>query len=110
MAPAQVSYVTIIANYYLIPKYSYVGASVVTFLAYFSMVVLSYFWGQKHYPIPYKLGKILTYILTGIAFSYLSYFVFQHNVFIGNGLLIAYIGGVFLMERNQLKQFIKKGA
>jgi len=102
--------ITIIANYYLIPKYSYVGASVVTFLAYFSMVVLSYFWGQKHYPIPYKLGKILTYILTGIVFSYLSYFVFQHNVFIGNGLLIVYIGGVFMMERSQLKQFIKKGA
>ncbi len=102
--------ITILANYYLIPKYSYVGASIVTFMAYFSMVVLSYVWGQKHYPIPYKLGKILTYILVGIVFSYLSYFVFQHNVFIGNGLLIIYIGGVFLMERNQLKQFIKKGA
>jgi O-antigen/teichoic acid export membrane protein len=102
--------ITIVANYYLIPKYSYVGAAIVTFMAYFSMVVLSYIWGQKNYPIPYKLGKILAYIVMGILFSYLSYFVFQHNVVIGNGLLIVYIGGVFLMEKNQLKQFIKKGA
>jgi len=101
--------ITIVANYYLIPKYSYVGAAIVTFMAYFSMVVLSYIWGQKNYPIPYKLGKILAYIVTGILFSYLSYFVFQHNVVIGNGLLIVYIAGVFLMEKNQLKQFIKKG-
>lgn len=102
--------ITIVANYYLIPRYSYVGASIVTFLAYFAMVVLSYVWGQKHYPIPYKLGKILMYIFAGICFSYLSYFVFHHNVFIGNGLLVAYLGGVFLMERNQLKRFIKKDA
>ena len=102
--------ITIVANYYLIPRYSYVGASIVTFLAYFSMVVLSYVWGQKHYPIPYKLGKILMYIFAGICFSYLSYFVFNHNVFVGNGLLVAYIGGVFLMERNQLKRFVNKDA
>ena len=69
-----------------------------------------YVWGQKHYPIPYKLGKILLYISVGICFSYLSYFIFNHNAFVGNGLLLAYIGGVFLMERNQLKQFLKKTA
>ncbi|MFD1769552.1 lipopolysaccharide biosynthesis protein [Sphingobacterium suaedae] len=100
--------ITIVANYYLIPKYSYVGAAIVTFLAYFSMVVLSYIWGQKNYPIPYKLGKILLYIVVGVLFSYLSYFVFEHHILIGNGLLLLYTGGVFLIERGQLKLFLKK--
>lgn len=94
--------ITIVANWYLIPKYSYVGAAAVTFLAYFCMVLLSYFWGQKHYPIPYKLGKIGGFMVLGLLLSYLSYFVFDHNVFIGNALLLVYIGVVALIEKEQL--------
>lgn len=100
--------ITIVANFYLIPKYSYLGAAIVTFLAYVVMVLLSYFWGQRNYPIPYNVRSILLYMLSGAFFSYLSFFVFEHNVFVGNGLLIVYVLGVLVMERKQIRLMLKR--
>lgn len=99
--------ITIVANWYLIPRYSYVGAAFVTFLAYFCMVLLSYFWGQKHYPIPYRVGKIAGFMLVGLVLTYLSYFVFDGHVLVGNCLLVLYVVGFFIAERNQLKKIFR---
>lgn len=52
---------TIGLNYFLIPAYGYVGASWVTFVVYFLMMVVSYALGQKFYPIPYDLKRCIGY-------------------------------------------------
>jgi O-antigen/teichoic acid export membrane protein len=52
---------TIGLNYFLIPAYGYVGASWVTFIVYFLMMVVSYALGQKFYPIPYDLKRCIGY-------------------------------------------------
>ena len=50
--------VTIVANLALIPLLGYAGSAWATLACYFTMVVLSYYWGQRHYPVPYQLGRI----------------------------------------------------
>ncbi|QQT28317.1 polysaccharide biosynthesis C-terminal domain-containing protein [Sphingobacterium spiritivorum] len=100
--------ITVVANYFLIPKYSYVGAAFVTFLAYLSMVILSYIWGQKNYPIPYKVGKMLTYMFIGAGITYLSSFVFDRNLIIGNGLFILFLTGIFIAERKKIRAVLKR--
>lgn len=100
--------ITIIANYYLIPRYSYVGAAIVTLMAYLTMVILSFFWGQKHYPIPYNLTKIILYLCIGVILSYLSYFVFNHDVIIGNGLVFLFLIIIATLERKQLLALLRR--
>jgi len=58
---------TLVLNWLLIPKYGYAGAAWTTLACYLSMVVLSWFIGQKYYPVPYPLRKIFTYIFLSVA-------------------------------------------
>lgn len=59
--------VTIVSNVLLIPLLGYAGAAWATFICYFSMMLLSYIWGQKHYHVDYDLPKIGGYVLLALA-------------------------------------------
>jgi O-antigen/teichoic acid export membrane protein len=66
-------YITIVLNVIFIPKYSYMASAWISLIAYASMMIMSYIWGQKNYPIPYNLKKNLTYIIISIySFIYHS--------------------------------------
>ncbi|MEJ7560380.1 MAG: polysaccharide biosynthesis C-terminal domain-containing protein [Pedobacter sp.] len=100
--------ITISLNFLLIPRYSYMGSAWVSMLAYFVMMVISYVLGQKHYPIPYDLKRIVIYLIVSVVLVILSFWVFQRNIYIGNALLIAFIAGVFFFEKNQLRALLLK--
>jgi O-antigen/teichoic acid export membrane protein len=95
--------VTIVLSLWLIPRYSYVGATWVTVCAYAVMVLLSYAWGQKHYPIPYKTAKSLAYLMSGAGICWLAYEVFDRDLLWGNVLLIGFVLVTLLIERKGLK-------
>ncbi|WP_026302434.1 lipopolysaccharide biosynthesis protein [Psychroflexus tropicus] len=98
---------TIVINIWLIPIIGYVGSAIATLTAYGSMMLLSYFIGQKHYAIPYKYGKILIYLSVSILFSLISFYYFRENYVIGIALLLVYCGGVFMNEKKELYRLIK---
>jgi len=60
--------ITIVFNLWLIPIMGYVGAAWATFICYVSMMIASYWKGQKVYPIPYETGKL--FLLIGVAFLF----------------------------------------
>lgn len=101
--------ITIVLNFILIPKYSYMGSAWVSMVAYFVMMVISYVLGQKYYPIPYQLKRILGYLVISVVLVILSFWVFHRNIYIGNGLLILFLAGIFYMEKNDLKALLSKG-
>jgi len=101
--------ITIVLNFLLIPRYSYMGSAWVSMLAYFVMMVISYLLGQKYYPIPYQLKRILTYLLVSVLLVVLSFWVFHRNIYIGNGLLLLFLAGIFYAEKNDLKLLLSKG-
>ena len=72
------------------------------------MAVLSYILGQKKYPIPYRLKRNAAYILVAMALVWLSFTVFNQNIFIGNGLLLAYVLGVYWFEQKEVKAILKR--
>jgi len=98
---------TIILNVIFIPKYSYMAAAWVSFTAYTVMMILSYVWGQKNYPIPYSIKKNLAYIVSSMLVVYFSFYVFNHNIFIGDGLLLIYVAVAFYFERKNLWAIFK---
>jgi O-antigen/teichoic acid export membrane protein len=94
--------VTIITNYILIPLMGYAGAAWATFICYFFMMLLSYFWGQKYFHVEYDLGKITGYFvlaLTIYSVSKIWHFHSIHTIFIINSIMFfTFIGFVFYKE------------
>ncbi len=63
---------TLALNWLLIPIWGYMGSAVATLVCYFCITVASYLIGQKHYPIPYQLGRISLYLFlsAGLVWGY----------------------------------------
>lgn len=62
--------ITIVVNVLFIPKFGYVASAWAHLLCYSTMVVLSYAWSRKHFPIPYRTGRILSYMaLAGLIYA-----------------------------------------
>ena len=55
--------ITIGLNIVLIPRLHYTGAAIATFSCYLFMMICSYLMGQKHYPIPYAVKKLISYLV-----------------------------------------------
>ncbi len=94
--------VTIVMNLLFIPQYGYIASAWISLAAYTSMMILSYILGQKNYPIPYNLKKNLGYLAISIILVILSFQVFDRNLIIGNGLLLLFLIGAFLVEKKEL--------
>lgn len=101
------AFLTLALNFWLIPVIGYKGSAIATLVAYGSMMVVSYYYGQKYYPIPYNLKKMSLYLLISSAFSVISFYVYRDHFLIGIGLMILYLIMVFMLEKNQLKKLIK---
>lgn len=53
---------TVVFNILLVPTLGYAGAALARVMCEMAMVVVSYRLGQKHYPIPYNLKVIFSYV------------------------------------------------
>ena len=98
--------VTLVINFALIPTMSYMASAIATVLAYGIMMFLSYYLGQKYYPIPYNLKKISLYFIVSIIFSGVSFYLFRNNYFVGIGLWLAFIILIYTQEEKALKKII----
>ncbi|MBQ0786878.1 MAG: oligosaccharide flippase family protein [Oceanihabitans sp.] len=99
---------TVALNFWLIPIMSYKGSAIATLAAYTCMMLASYYFGRKYYPIPYNIKKIGLYLFVSILFSALSFYKYRGNYFIGIGAIIVFLGLVFQLEKKELKRiFIK---
>jgi len=99
--------VTLVLNYILIPKIGFKGSAIATLSAYAIMAILSFYFGRQYYPIPYNLKKIALYFGVSTLFSMLYFYQFRGNYSIGIGALIVFLGIVFQLEKNKIKQILK---
>ena len=99
--------VTIVINIIFIPLYGYMASAWATLIVYALQMLLSYFLGQRHFPIPYNLKKFFLYI--GLALS--LYFLGNQinsavptiQFLLQNSLILFYLGFIFFLERKTLK-------
>jgi len=102
------AFVTLGLNFWLIPIISYKGSAIATLTAYGTMMILSYYFGRKYYPIPYNLKKIALYLVLSISLSLISFYQFRENYVVGIPLLILFLGIIYVLEKNQIKQLLKR--
>lgn len=99
---------TLVINILFIKEYSYKASAIATLCAYFIMMILSYYFGRKYYPIPYNLKKIGMYFVLSIGLSVLSFYQFRENYVIGISMLIVFLSIIYISEKNEIKKFLKK--
>lgn len=58
---------TLVLNYALIPVFGYMGSALATLGCYSGITIVSYLVGQRYYAVPYKLGRILLYLILGVG-------------------------------------------
>src|SRR5690606_37992276 len=92
----------------LIPVIYYVCDVATTSVAYFIMIGLSLYWGQKYYPIPYHFLKIVLYLIVSLGISLISFFIFDSNFWIGNGMLLLFAVVILFLEGKQLQSLLAR--
>ena len=104
------AFVTLSLNYLLIPKMSYYGSAVATLAAYGTMMIISYKMGQKKYPIPYDINKILSYLGVTILFSAISFYIpyVRESYLIRIALSGIFLYFIYYNERETLLKIINR--
>jgi O-antigen/teichoic acid export membrane protein len=104
--------ITLILNWLLIPSMSYYGSAIATIAAYGSMMIISYKWGQNHYPIPYDFNRIFSYLGLTILFSAISFYIpyLRENYIVKIGLLALFLYFIYYSEKATLLRIIKRKA
>lgn len=100
--------VTLVLNFLLIPTMSYYGSAIATIAAYGTMMGISYFLGNKYYPIPYDIKKITGYLGLSILFSIISFYYFRENYFVGIPLLLTFMYFIYYNEKETLNKILKR--
>lgn len=96
--------ITILINVLFIPHYGYMACAWASFIANLVMMILSYFLGQKNYPIPYNLRSagsffLLSIILfAGITITYLNVNNVWARLGINTVLILIYLSMVIKKE------------
>ncbi|HNQ68543.1 MAG TPA: oligosaccharide flippase family protein [Bacteroidales bacterium] len=95
--------ITIVLNLILIPIYGYVGSAWATLICYVSMTLLSFYWGQKYYKVPYNILNAVFYILFALSLYFLSIYIrpdSQNLVYVVNsGLFVVFIAVFSIKEK-----------
>jgi O-antigen/teichoic acid export membrane protein len=102
---------TIVFNFALIPTYGYYACAWGMLICNGLMMWLSYYWGQKHYPIPYATGKLLSYLGIMLLLYLVQYGIsmftdsFILRFVTGVGLFSFFLRLIAKREREELKTF-----
>lgn len=102
--------VTCLINYFFIPSYGYMACAWATFFCYGSMMVVSFIWGQKEYPVPYPWRKLVAYIVISVGLYGLYTLIegFSGNVWVNRGiaLVLLTLFAMFIL-RIERKEFAR---
>jgi len=100
--------VTLIINYFFIPHYSYMACAWATLACYAGMMVISYIWGQRVYPVPYETTKMGGFFAVMMALYVIDMLICTQlhgtlvHLGIGTVLLLGYLVFLLRAERKEL--------
>jgi O-antigen/teichoic acid export membrane protein len=102
--------ITLVINFIFVPQFSYNASAWATLAAYGSMAVISYFLGQKHYPIKYNVRAMSVFFILAIGFYFLS-LTWQQlesrylRLILNNLLVVLFVFLFYKLEFSNLKKF-----
>lgn len=109
--------VTIIINVLFIPWYGYMASAWATLICYVGMAAVSYYLGQKYFPVDYPITKVLGYIAGGIItwllFKYTLIWLLPkastaQTLMVSTAYMLLFTAGVFIADGKELIEKIKR--
>ncbi len=107
---------TIILNIVLIPRYHVMGSAWAALICYLFMCAASYVQGQKFFPIPYRVPRMIMWILMALGFFFLMNVLRQFYaesltliLLVNTTLIVGYVFLVYVFEKDLLRQIIRRG-
>lgn len=105
------SVIVVVLNFAMIPVWGYMGSAVAGLICFLFMVTVSYFLGQKYFPVNYPLKRIFTYFGIALALFTLSRITnawLPLVKYASNTLLLAVFAGfVYKFEKSELQRLFK---
>lgn len=102
--------ITILINFFFIPHFGYVACAWATLACYASMMFISYFWGQKVYPVPYNVSRVARFFGVMLLVYALHALVvrmvpgFGMHLLSGAVFLLLYLIFIATIEKKNLKR------
>ncbi|UOK43196.1 MULTISPECIES: lipopolysaccharide biosynthesis protein [Flavobacterium] len=102
--------VTLALNFLMIPAFGYMGSAVATLAAYGTMMTISYYLGNKHYPIPYDKKRIFGYLGVSTLLSGLSFYVdvFRESYIFGIVAILIFTYFIYHNEKETLLRVMRR--
>lgn len=100
--------ITIALNLIFIPIIGFMASAWATLVAYASMAILSYYYGKRHYKVPYEFKKVFLYLIISISLSFISFYMFKENYLMSSAMLIGFVGLIIYVEKKELKSIFQK--
>ncbi len=95
-------------NFILVPKYGMLGSAWSVFAAYLIPTLLSFYFGRKHYPIPYKMVSLISYPVLVVALFLVNQQM-EWSLLLRIVIFVIFGVGVLLFENRVLvKKYIAK--
>ncbi|MFK7921530.1 MAG: lipopolysaccharide biosynthesis protein [Bacteroidia bacterium] len=96
--------IVLFGNLATISTYGYYGSAWTTLVAFAVMSVLVYFVGQRYYPIPYRMGRLLAYLGLVVAAYFFNRWIgptdgYYLSFVIKAAVCLLAIGGIFAAEK-----------
>lgn len=102
--------ITLVINLIFVPMHSYMASAWATLAAYGSMAIVSYFLGQKHYPIKYNVRAMGFFFALAVSLYFLS-FLWQGldnkylRLILNNLLVVLFVFLFYKLDFSNLKKF-----
>ncbi|AYA37483.1 polysaccharide biosynthesis protein [Hymenobacter oligotrophus] len=94
---------TIALNFALIPVLGYMGSAIATLVCYVTMAVVCWLLGERHFPVPYPMSRLLLWLLAAVAVVAGSWALPPLGSWIAHMvhllITLAFVAAVWLVER-----------
>ncbi|AII51503.1 polysaccharide biosynthesis C-terminal domain-containing protein [Hymenobacter sp. APR13] len=96
---------TIALNFLLIPVLGYMGSAIATLACYFMMAAVCWWLGERHFPVPYPVARLLGWLALASGVVALGWFVPVSGYWLRQGwhlaLCAGFVGLIVLIEKPQ---------
>lgn len=96
---------TIALNLLLIPVLGYVGCALATLACYFTMAAICWWLGERHFPVPYPVRRLLAWLLMASAVVAIGWFIVPTDYWVRHAwhlvLCAAFVALLVLIEKPQ---------
>lgn len=104
--------VTLSLNVLLVPRMGYMGSAIAFFSASVLMVVVSYLFGQKYFPVNYNLPRLAGYfgvaLILFVIGRHLNHVIYSIQFALRTVLMVLFLLFVFYKEQRELKKLLRR--